>query len=108
MLLTDKAKEDFLIHLKETRRCNEKSFSEFPAIFEDALIIEWLDSVGIYVWTIPSARVETKWTFRIFKDLFTDIKQRAYIYKTRSEATQKAILKANEIYNNLNNKQDEK
>lgn len=98
MLLTGKCKEDFLIHLKETRRCNEKSFSEFPAIFEDALIIEWLDSVGIYVTILPCID-------KTFDSYVTINKKRIEVSQfneTRSEATQKAILKANEIYNNLN------
>jgi len=102
MILTGKAKEDFLISLKENRRCNEKSFSEFPAIFEDALIIEWLDSVGIVI-TSDIARLtdseygftSTIWSkgFRQFHDIDN--------FKSRTKATEKALEKANEIYNEL-------
>jgi len=71
----------------------------------NALIIEFFDSVGIYIWTMPSLRVKTKWTFRVFKTLLEDyVNQHAYIYKSRKEATGKAIEKANEIYNEMLNK----
>jgi len=97
MILTDKCKEEFL---KSVYACNEWEVDE---IYLNALIIEFFDSVGIYIWTMPSLRVETKWTYRVFKTIFTeDIKQHAYIYNSRSEATQSAITKANEIFNNLN------
>jgi hypothetical protein len=67
---------------------------------KNALIIDWLDSIGVYVWTMPSLRVETKWTYRVFKSVFSEnIKQRAYVFNTRPEATTEAIKKANELIN---------
>ena len=83
MLLTGKCKEDFLIHLKETRRCNEKSFSEFPAIFEDALIIEWF----------------------IYRQIWQNVFYKEYRHTAFSDYTfaiNQSIKKCNEIYNNLN------
>jgi len=99
MILTGRAKEDFLKHLD----VEEKWFDEeYVDLFSNALIIEWFDSVGIYIWTMPSLRVETKWTYRVFKSVLTEnIKQRAFSFKTRAEATTEAIKKANEIYNSL-------
>jgi len=75
-------------------------------VSEYALIIEWLDSVGIYA-NIRYNELEK--TF--FPQLnFNPIQNDCYLerQKTRSEATQQSIIKANEIYNNLNTKENEK
>jgi hypothetical protein len=80
MILTDKAKEDFLIHLKKTRRCTEESFSEFPETFEDALIIDWLQYIDMW---------ENIFYYEYRSNGFKDYKL----------CINKTIEKCNEIYN---------
>jgi hypothetical protein len=88
-LLTGKAKEDFVKHF----------YGEIP--FRDielnAHIIEWLDSVGLKVIIIPTMCSDV-WGCDIWG--FTECLLEGF--ETRSEATEKAILKASEIYNYLN------
>jgi hypothetical protein len=103
MLLTGKALRDFYKFIFE--KYNLQPYNVSNEIFENALIIEWLDSVKLTI-TVQYC-IDT--TF----DSFLDIQNKEEIEccqfsETRPEATQKAIEKANEIYNNLNTKQDEK
>ena len=105
MKITGKTKEAFEKWLEDTDNLCGLDLFQLPDTCIDTLIIEFFDSVGIYIWTMPSLRVETKWTFRVFKTLLEDyVNQHAYIYNTRQEATGKAIEKANEIYNEMLNK----
>lgn len=60
-----------------------------------ALIIEWLDSVGIYV-SIGRSYISEKFFFEILHARFT---YEGKWYKSRQQATEKAIEKAIEIYN---------
>lgn len=103
MLLTGKAKEDFLESFN--KKCYD-SFLEFEDLFSknkelsiirNALIIEWFDSVGIYIGIVRFNVGSGYFEARVHYNgglYFTSI--------SRIEATQKAIIKANEIYNNLN------
>lgn len=100
--LTGKAREHFYnwyednAHISKFNKTRNLTILHFIAQSEscqNALIIEWLDSVGIYIGI----------------KLFT-IKLEAYIgqeyigrFDTRLEATAAALTKANEIFN-LNNK----
>jgi len=114
MILTDKAKEDFLKWLKNNydlliEDCG--GFSYFcnaqTKVSEYALIIEWLDSVGIII-QIDCGNLrhsDDKITWYQGGVLGHQFLQTT---KTRSEATKQAIIKANEIYNNLNTNENEK
>lgn len=83
MKLTGKCKEAFLLFFNTHRRGAEDGFYELPELFQNALIIEFFDSVGI-------------WN-KIFLECFENGLGN---YK---EATNAAIEKANEIFN-LNKK----
>ena len=97
MILTGKAKEDFI----KTKIGNEISlFESMLPIYSNALIIEWFDSVGIYIFidSVKSYK-ERFWRFHIaMNDLDRNIREEFYM-DNRSEITYKAIKKANEIYN---------
>lgn len=95
MILTGKAKEDF-INWKNKNYENEYycTFSSMPKQSQNALIIEWFDSVGIYIsiLTQENDRKERRFT--------SDINEQEFIScKTRQQATEESIKKANEIYN---------
>lgn len=90
MILQDKAKEDFL----EWYGADEKYFESTATKTEEyANIIEWLDSVGIYIILFMKDddwRVEIRHGYSVyFKNNFN----------SRQEATKASIEKANEIYN---------
>jgi len=103
-LLNGKAKEDFL---KWCENDDNGIFSDESMNYANlALIIHWFDSVGIII--LPQHG---------FKGYYNEIKNyndksfgefKTYLicgfednYKTRNEAVEKAIEKANEIYNQL-------
>jgi len=63
----------------------------------NALIIEFFDSVGIYIQiSIYTKRIDSSldWCYSFNEEIFERF------FKSRKEATDKAIEKANEIYNN--------
>lgn len=96
-----------------------KSYDQTPFVdYEDicglllnALIIEWFDSVGIYIST-PSFNDTGLGYQRGFEceiydeknNITYDIYNDNDVFETRQEATEKAIEKAIEIYNNLKTK----
>ena len=101
MILTGKAKEEFFNWLDnqgvngiDISNWEFEKFHLLSNVSQNALIIEWFDSVGIYinveldylhiVW-FPS--IDNNWAFEEIE------------FKTRQEATEEAIKKANEIYN---------
>ena len=108
MILTGKAKQDFEFWLRDYYEINRKDYNKypFPVILKkyyrktdieiNALIIEWFDSVGIYIGLVR---------FNVGSGYFeARIHYHGGIYFTsisRQEATTKAIEKANTIYNNL-------
>lgn len=107
-MLTGKAKEDFEKWLKKQSFVNfnkytkkiiidNKIYSELNERFVSTLIIEWFDSAGIYITTEIMAK--NIFSFRIDYDNIFDCEE---CFKTRQEAQVKAIEKANEIYNKLN------
>ena len=85
MILTGKCLEAFL----DWRFKNVSMvFNGCPESVDHALIIEFFDSVGIYICPV---KLWGRWS-----DFFdTELTQ----YKTRVEATTEAIKKANEIFN---------
>ena len=91
MILTGKALEDFLEWYDESGFFVDLEYD----LVQYALIIEWLDSVGIYVSVI---RKGNGWGFNI------DCKTENRTYGTlpyRRHTTKHAIMTANEIYNKL-------
>jgi hypothetical protein len=106
MILTDKAKQDF------GDQCfyQFEDFKKLTESCQNALIIEWLDSVGIFIsihyLQLYNDLEDRKGFVSIVTNKHLSTKFREV--ETRTEATQKAIEKANEIYNNLNTKQNEK
>lgn len=92
MILTGKAKEDFNKWFRENKRYLRKSYLDDTC--DNALIIEWLDSVGIF-YTIIHTRLCG--TFRYGLDYLSGIDW-GYA-EDRHEATTEAIKQANIIYN---------
>ena len=85
MILTGKALEDF----KYSH--NMSSFNDYSEVLQYALIIEWLDSVGIYI-------------DAYYCDGFFEVyvgEEWHGTCKNRKEAYKEGILFANEIYNKL-------
>lgn len=91
MILTGLAKKDFTRWLDNEYDMHYYNISVDCMI--NALIIEWFDSVGIYVNAIS---FNDNWKF-IVDFVYQDRK-----YRTRQEALIFAITKANEIYNTSN------
>ena len=89
MILKGKAKEEFI----KAKIGNEINlFESMLPIYKNALIIEWFDSVGIYI---------TSDYLELNKGFFSEILNENFeiIKPTRQEALTEAIKKANEIYN---------
>lgn len=103
--LNGKAKEKFLEWLSKTYDLihydTELWFKNEKEITQNAFVIDWFDSVGIYINTTLDETNKHK-----FKYLITDINTRhLHCWKegvnkdSRQEAIKKAIKKANDIYN---------
>ena len=90
MILTDKCKEDF------SYKYNMSNFNEYSEVLQNALIIEFFDSLGIYCVSNYNF-INTNWSYSV-KNADT-ILSRGCNYSTRQEATEKAIINANKIYN---------
>ena len=90
MVLIGKASKDFIkwLHFKH----NLQPYNLFNEIIQYALIIEWFDSVGIYI---------TSDYFELNKGFYSEILDSNFeiVKLTRQEAFTEAIKKANEIYN---------
>ena len=96
MKLTGKAKEDFEKWIETLEVAPYVVMLEnIPICYLNALIIEWLDSVGIFIF------IEFGYKFTIVNNE-SSIFDKYYIHstnlETRQEATEKAIEKANEIF----------
>ena len=97
MILTGKAKEDFI----KTKIGNEINlFESMLPIYKNALIIEWFDSIGIYIEVYRHNNRPTVQGFnsRIVRRI-NGYYECCTAVDTRKEATEEAIKKANEIYN---------
>ena len=94
MILTGKASKDFIkwLHFKH----NLQPYNLFNEIIQYALIIEWFDSVGIYV---NSSGLTLSKTFISDVSVNDNCEYNYDGFITRKEATEQAIIKANEIYN---------
>lgn len=102
MILTGKAKEDFI---QWSRKEYDKdlfcAFTSMPETSQNALIIERFDSVGIKIFIVDCGD-EFYFKIKDYTDVICVVTNQKDISKTRSEATEQAIIKANEIINNLN------
>ena len=85
MILTGKAKKDFSKFYIDNNYDLTINFKNLPEIYQNALIIEWFDS-------IPYEN-STFWEYCFEYEYSNSI-------KSFKEITIKAIKKANEIYNN--------
>ena len=98
MILTGKTKEDFILWLNNQPVAPyEVMLDDIPKCYLNALIIEWFDSVGIYIEI--SFYDDCYWTYNIYSNKPVLEKETANICNNRQEATEEAIKKANEIYN---------
>lgn len=106
MILTDKTKEDFLKWLENKDVAPYTSmFFDVPQIVQHSFIIEWFDSVGIYinhdVISNENLLILDNWYFVIkINEEDVDFITNDYYYNTRTEAITEAIKRANVIYNN--------
>lgn len=90
MILTYKAKEDFLKYLQDLEIVPYPAmFSEVPLTIQLPYIVDWFDSIEMYFWVYRSE--SGYWA--------TSIERKAK-YDTRNEALISAIEDVNEIYNN--------
>lgn len=97
MKLTGKAKEEF-------KKWFDENYNDFWNYYNakktllNALIIEWFDSVEIYIEISAINYVGLEFSYNI-QEKNTINGSNGYVFKIRNEATDKAIAKANEIYN---------
>lgn len=93
MILTGICKEKFLEWLFETYSYQDLSVL-YPLHLSNALIIDFFDSVGIYIGVYPSTNCSQYLMFEIsINDDWIGEEE------NRQEATIQAIKKANDIYN---------
>ena len=101
MILTDKALDDFYTWIeKEDFPLSKYAIKNnlVVNVVLNALIIEWFDSVGIYIGT------ESEYIYEhVGFYAYVNNKNLNKIFELRQEATEQAILKANEIYNERTN-----
>lgn len=98
MILSGKAERDFIKYIYD--EYNLQPYNIFNDTFQYALIIEWFDSVGIY---IELFKEDYCFAFNLHRG---NCKIKDYIigisgYNSRKETIQQAIIKANEVYNNI-------
>ena len=97
MKLTNKALEDFDLWFEDKYFNNMNFYYTKPTIF-NALIVEWFDSVGIYV-SINYCSISEGFECKV--------KAKNFNYcdgiHDRIEATTQAILTANKLYNEKRN-----
>ena len=109
MILTGKAKEEFFNWLDnqgvngiDISNWEFEKFHLLSNVSKNALIIEWLDSIGIYIIISPSDNPKN-WFYTILGDdilsPFYQMYQSLDDFENRQEALTEAIKKANEIYN---------
>lgn len=104
-MLTGKARKDFIeYHYNQvdfTKESHEENYELFLANTEDihqlASVVDWLDSIGIYVYVEPSIPIGWENPDCFIFRVGTETNRSKY--KDRQQATEKAIERANEIYN---------
>jgi hypothetical protein len=98
-LRSGQAKKDFEKWLKKSYNGYSVDFYlSLPKAFKYGVIVDWFDSVGIYV------SIERYYSRSTLLDVnrcnYESDSENGGEYKTRPQARQKAIEKATEIYNN--------
>lgn len=95
-MLTGRCKQDF-----ETWAL--KKYGNYYIIGNDTLVIEWLDSINIYVSIEAAFDNMCKYVRGFYVNVITDAVYEIWfdgdVFETRQEATKSAIEKANELYN---------
>ena len=111
-ILTGKAKEEFFNWLDnqgvngiDISNWEFEKFHLLSNVSQNSLIIEWFDSVGIYI--MPEiCSIKGIFTATIFHEKYRTKTGRTISvienFNSRQEALTEAIKKANEIYNNKN------
>jgi hypothetical protein len=101
VFLTDECKEKFLRYISFTHGLDETDFELKKQVFLNALIIEFFDSVGIYISIHYVDFVNKLTSAKGFEGIVTHghLSTRFREVGTRLEATKAGIEKANEIYN---------
>lgn len=98
MILTGKCKNHFFNFRYKNVKWNDEDvqmFYEDSLIEQQAWIVQFFDSVGIYI--LPQLwEITMNWNYRISDHYMSDFE-----YDSRQEATKQAIIKANQIYNSL-------
>ena len=97
MKLTGKCKQDFWMSLDLDTL---KRLNDLPGCCQNALIIEYLDSIGIYVYVKPRFHYGGL-SFDGFIDGMDISKIETEYFKTRTEAINAAIEKVNELINKI-------
>lgn len=109
MILTGKALKDFIKWLY--KKHNLQPYNCFNDVILHATIIEWFDSISIFIHIEPNigggASVfypEIIYRNKDFIDIHEKVENTKYMptemyFDSRQEATKQAIIKANEIYN---------
>lgn len=107
MILTEKAYHDFLLWY-EKREGNTLTVMELylttETVIQNALIIEWFDSVGIYI-DVEFFRKNIKDEPQFVSsttDEWNGLQPLRVQFNSRQLATKQAIIKANNIYNERN------
>lgn len=77
---------------------DDESFNYFPPIYQHALIIEWFDSVGIYIETGGADYRGVEFWYNI-QEKNTINGHNGEYFNSRQQATEKAIEKAIILYN---------
>lgn len=106
MELTGKCKEAFLDYLAKTNQDSIKKgivrmhWQEYPEKYLNALIIDFFDSVGIYIqdWGLNVVDNNIGFDAEVMYNLKNHSAQNDFS-KKRQDAITEAIKKANEIYN---------
>lgn len=102
MILTGKANKDYEVWLyKNHINYWRLAWGKLPVSAQMAMMIEWLDSVGICVeiGINPSDGTDPNFTINYSYTIFGKVSTDGDLYKTRQEAAKSAIMKANELYN---------
>lgn len=95
MILTGKAKKDFLTNMSilteiKDKKDLEEYFSKISDLIKNAYYVDFFDSVEIHVNAV-------RYSGEFWKGIAEH--ERTEIHLSRQEATTEAIKKANEIYN---------
>lgn len=87
-----KAKETLELYLEQNYNIHSTEWNDLNEVCKNALIIEFFDSVGIYI----EVATEGEWDAYVNKEWVKT-------YCTdRAQATNEAIIKANDLYNENN------